>query len=239
MRTTAAAVCLGLALQLCAAAPALAQAVQPDEDCGSLRNAFGPFDYYDPNNADELQDVNTNHMHRVVSGMQDPKTRQAINNIDYMLRAFPNHPQVLQLMSQYFLKGGKQGPHRSAECYFDRAQRFAPKDGNVRVLFGVYLLRKGNAQDARTQLEKACELLPESADAAYNLGLLDYREKKYDQAKSNALKAYSLGYPLPGLRENLRKLGYWDAAADATVAKAMQPAAPPETAQPANSRPSN
>jgi Flp pilus assembly protein TadD, contains TPR repeats len=140
-----------------------------------------------------------------------------------MLRAFPNHAPVLRLMSEYFLKGGKKGEHRSAECYFERAVRFTPDDGTVRMLLGVYLVRKGDAQAAREQLEQAYELLPDSADAAYNLGLLNYREKKYEQAKENAVKAYSLGYPLPALRDNLRKLGYWDAAADAIVAAANAP----------------
>lgn len=238
MRTAAAAVFFGLALQLCAAS-AFAQTLKTGEDCGELHNAFGPFDYYNPANADELNDVNTNHMHRVVTGMQsqDSNARLAINNIDYMLRAFPNHPQVLRLMSEYFLGGGKRWEHRSAECYFDRAVRFVPEDGNTRMIFGVYLYRKGNLQDARVQLEKARELLPDSADAAYNLALLDFREKKYDSAKANALKAYSLGYPLPFLRDNLRKLGYWDAAADETVAAALKPQPPPQPAPQASNPP--
>jgi tetratricopeptide (TPR) repeat protein len=231
MRSAAAVICLGLALQFGGAAAAHAQTLKTTgEDCGQLENAFGPFDYYDPNNVDELRDVNTNHMHRVVTGMQETtNARLAINNIDYMLRAFPNHPIVLRLMADYFLNGGKRWEHHSAECYFDRATRFVPEDGNVRMLFGVYLVRKGNLQDARAQLEKARELLPKSADAAYNLGLLDYREKKYEKAKVNAVDAYSLGYPLPALRENLRKVGYWDAAADAAVEAALQ--APPEPAK--------
>jgi Flp pilus assembly protein TadD, contains TPR repeats len=223
MRTAAAAICLGIVLQL-SGGVIFAQTLKTGEDCGSLDNAFGPFDYYDSRNADELKDVNGNHLHRVITGVQSTTNPTlAINNIDYMLRAFPNHPQVLRLMTEYFLKGGKSYEHRSPECYFDRAVRFAPNDGNVRMLLGVYLLRKGNAQDARVQLEKARELMPESADAAYNLGALDYREKRYQEAKDNAVKAYSLGYPLPALRDNLRKLGYWDAAADATVAAANAP----------------
>ena len=223
MRTAAAAICLGIAFQFCGGF-VFAQTLKTGEDCGSLDNAFGPFDYRDPRNVDRLKDVNGNHMHRVLNGMAATSNSWlAINNIDYMLRAFPNHAPVLRLMSEYFLKGGKKGEHRSAECYFERAVRFTPDDGTVRMLLGVYLVRKGDAQAAREQLEQAYELLPDSADAAYNLGLLNYREKKYEQAKENAVKAYSLGYPLPALRDNLRKLGYWDAAADAIVAAANAP----------------
>lgn len=241
MRTAAAAICLGVALQFWGGAPAHAQIIKATgEDCGSLENAFGPFDYRDPRNVDRLDDVNTNHMHRVVSGMQDIQgSRLAINNIDYMLRAFPNHPLVLRATMEYFLRGGKKGEHRSAECYFDRAVRFTPDDGAVRVLFGVYLMRKNDFQNARPQLEKAVELGPESADAAYNLGLLNYKEKQYPQAKSNAVKAYGLGYPLPALRDNLRKLGFWDDAADAEVAAALKEPVKPTVSPPENPSASN
>ena len=114
---TAAVIGIGLALQLCAAAAFGQITTKSGEDCGDLSNAFGPYDYYDARNARALNDVNTNHMHRVVTGMQslDSNARLAINNIDYMLRAFPNHPVVLRLMSEYFLKGGKKWEHRSAE----------------------------------------------------------------------------------------------------------------------------
>jgi hypothetical protein len=53
------------------------------------------------------------------------------------------------------------------------------------------------------------------------------------------VKAYSLGYPLPALRENLRKAGYWDAAADETVAAALKPPPQPQPAPQANNPPSN
>jgi Tfp pilus assembly protein PilF len=240
MRTAAAVICLGLALELAGPCAFAQVTTKSGEECGTLENAFGPFDYYNAANAKALNDVNTNHMHRVVTGMGDTTSqRLAINNIDYMLRAFPNHPVVLRLMSEYFLKGGKKWEHRSAECYFERAMHFVPEDGYTRMLFGVYLVRKGSLADAREQLEKAYALLPDSADAAYNLGLLNYREKKYDQAKINAVKAYSLGYPLPALRENLRKAGYWDAAADETVAAALKPPPQPQPVPQANNPPSN
>src|SRR5262245_13885724 len=128
MRTSAAVIYLGLALQLCGASAFAQITTESGEDCGELHNAFGPFDYYDAANAKSLNDVNTNHMHRVVTGMQDREgnAKLAINNIDYMLRAFPNHPLVLRLMSEYFLSGGKRYEHRSPECYFERAVRFVP-----------------------------------------------------------------------------------------------------------------
>src|ERR1044072_167735 len=107
MRNAAAANFLALALKLCAGS-AFAQTLKTGEDWGELHNAFGPFDYYNPGNADELNDVNTNHMHRVVTGMQaqDSNARLAINNIDFIMRTFTKYQQALRLMSENFLTSG-------------------------------------------------------------------------------------------------------------------------------------
>jgi hypothetical protein len=36
-----------------------------------------------------------------------------------------------------------KGSGFSVDCWFDRAVRFRPEDPNVRMLYGIYLLRKG------------------------------------------------------------------------------------------------
>ena len=52
-------------------------------------------------------------------------------------------------------------------------------------------------------LKAAVEMAPENATINYNLGLVYMKLKDYDNAKIYADKAYSLGFPLPGLRNQL------------------------------------
>jgi tetratricopeptide (TPR) repeat protein len=47
-----------------------------------------------------------------------------------------------------------------------------------------------------------------SAEINYALGLLYFDNKRYDDARECAVKAYSLGYPLPGLKRKLALAGY-------------------------------
>jgi TPR repeat protein len=51
--------------------------------------------------------------------------------------------------------------------------------------------------------------MPDNATAHYNLGLLYFDKKNYSKAKVHAEKAYALNFPLPGLRNRLKKVGKW------------------------------
>jgi Tfp pilus assembly protein PilF len=99
---------------------------------------------------------------------------------------------------------------RPVECYFDRAIRFKPDDGIVRLVYGTYLSASGRLDEALVQLNEAVKLNPRNANANYNLGLLYLRKKDYAQAKLFAKKAYQLGFPLPGLKNQLSQAGKWD-----------------------------
>jgi tetratricopeptide (TPR) repeat protein len=67
------------------------------------------------------------------------------------------------------------------------------------------------------KLDKAVEVVNqantatggESAEIQYNLGLINLEAGHVDAAVENAKRAYELGYPLPGLRNKLQKLGRW------------------------------
>lgn len=48
----------------------------------------------------------------------------------------------------------------------------------------------------------------ESAEIHYFLGLYYMGHDEFEKARNHAIDAYRLGYPLPGLRENLREKGY-------------------------------
>jgi tetratricopeptide (TPR) repeat protein len=49
----------------------------------------------------------------------------------------------------------------------------------------------------------------QDAEVQYNLGLLNLESGNTDAAVENARRAYALGYPLPGLKTKLAKLGHW------------------------------
>jgi tetratricopeptide (TPR) repeat protein len=101
------------------------------------------------------------------------------------------------------------------ECYFDRAMRFAPDDENVKVLYAVYLQRRGRNAEALDLLSKVSVEAGESANIHYNLGLLYLELGRFDEALQHAHAAYRLGFALPGLRNRLVRAGKWK---DDTVA---------------------
>jgi tetratricopeptide (TPR) repeat protein len=51
-----------------------------------------------------------------------------------------------------------------------------------------------------------------SAEIQYNLGLINLEIGDTAAANANARNAYRLGYPLPGLKDKLRRLGKWSDA---------------------------
>jgi len=179
-------------------------------ECGSLQNAFGPFDYRDASKGGELHLVEIAHFTSDVQALRrGTSSFSPINDIDYTLRAFPNHWPALDAVSRFALNGGNLLTFRTAECYFDRATRFVPDDGKVHLLYGIHLMRARHNEDARKELLAAEQLSPESVDVAYNLGLLYLRLGETDKASEKARFAYGRGYPLPGLKEALRKSGAW------------------------------
>jgi len=102
-----------------------------------------------------------------------------------------------------------RGARFTVACYFARGVRFAPDDGAVRVLYGIYLSRNGKKSEAVEQLQAAQELVGDDPNLHYNLGLAYFDLKDYDKALLHAQKAYELGFPLPGLRDKLKKAGKW------------------------------
>ena len=175
--------------------------------CGTLTNAFGPFDFRDPEaRAQHLQIVEVNHFNASVESLTAGITDvHIIGDIDYTLRAFPNHHRALNTVGRYELTGGKflSGKIRSADCYFRRAIVFRPDDEVVHMLYGGYLMKRRRVVEARTQYEEALSLAPESAEVNYNAGLFYVAQGDLDKARYHAKIAYDGGYPLPGLRNKI------------------------------------
>lgn len=182
--------------------------------CGELENGYGPFDYTDPvDKKHKLPVVEKHHFNSNVEKLVQGQTGQLGGDLDYTLRAFPNHHKALGSIAKLGLreKASKlRGANYSVLCYFDRALRFKPNDATVRMIYGDYLLKLGKADQAREQLQEAVRLQPENPTINYNLGLLYLKQNDYEKAKTYAKKAYELGFPLPGLKNQLMQAGKWE-----------------------------
>ncbi len=202
----------------------LQAAADAEAFCGPLDefDQFGPFDYRNPaERKHNLEIVETQHFTPNVKNLEHGNDAFLGDEISYTLVRFPNHYPALQAMVKLSIREKDVRPlgaRYPVECYFDRAIRFKPGDGIVRMLYGNYLLKlKGRSDDAMEQYQEAVRLQPENANINYNLGLLYLKKKDYGQSIIYAKKAYELGFPLPGLRNQLKKAGKWDGKLDKNV----------------------
>jgi Flp pilus assembly protein TadD len=141
-------------------------------------------------------------------------SRTPMPDLDYALRAVPNHHLALDAMARLHRREGSEhlgDSTYSVSCWFERARRFRPSDGVVWLIEGVHLSSLGRYDDGEQALTQAVRLMPNSAEAHYNLGLLYLRTKEYSKAAEHAKKAYEFGFPLPGLRDQLVRIGKWPA----------------------------
>lgn len=188
----------------------LAQQYSP---CGNpFENHFGPWDYRtaEKNN---LYAVESFHFTPDVQQMKRGQTSMNLAaDIAYTLRVFPNHHIALKTMADWSIKSKSNPPAgagSTVECWFDRGLRFRPDDEMVKLLFGIYLLKIGKTDDAIKYFEEAKQIGGNNANLHYNLGLAYVKLKRYDDALESAHIAYRLGFPLPGLRMQLERVGKW------------------------------
>ena len=208
---------LFLAAGLVATSLPMAQAY---EVCGPLENAYGPFDYR--TSRKQLAIVEKYHFTQSVEMLQSGHTGSIGGDLDYTLRASPNHPRALMALSKLALRQKSEhvrGAQYSVECYFDRAIRFAPNDGTVYMIYGTYLFKVGKKEKALDEFNIAETYAEDNANLHYNLGLVYLDAKEYDKALLHAHKAYELGFPLAGLKNKLIAAGKWQE-------DASKPAAP-------------
>ena len=194
---------------------------------------FGPFDYYD------LKNTPSNALPLVESGHFGPKTQDLARqknwcfywgDLDYTLRAFPNHPGALVAMADFLrehqscakppaekrsavdlakeLESGTW-QEKDADYYFRQALKFRPQYAATRVLYARYLQTERRRDKALNTLLEAEKLDPQSADVHYYLGLYYLEKGDNEKAKLHGEKAYRFGQSLPDLRDKLTKAGLW------------------------------
>lgn len=133
-------------------------------------------------------------------------------DIDFMLRAWPNHHRALNSLSRYQLRltRGQEKPLLPVECYFQRAINFNPRDSSSRLLYAIFLHRSDHFEEALEQYRGAEKISPGDAQIQYNLALLLVELEEYEEARVYAEKLYGGGFPLPGLKRKLSRVGYWE-----------------------------
>ncbi len=181
--------------------------------CRGKYQGYGPYDYRKRHRLpNELGWVEGAHFTRGVEALIRGKTgRDPYGDIDYTLRAWPNHHRALNSFTRYYFRE-KNTWNRiwpRPECYFQRALQFTPDDPTTYMLYGIYLQKSGKLKLAEENYKKALALDPEHTQANYNYGLLLVNLKQYDKARAAAKKAYDQSFPLPGLKDMLKSVGYW------------------------------
>jgi len=178
--------------------------------CGDLANAYGPYDYRTEKK--KLRVVESFHFTPAVENLQHGNTGTIGGDLNYTLRASPNHHRALYAMMRLGARlkvSQPSGAEFPVECYFDRAIRFRPDDAQVHVLYGFYLIAGKRPEEARQQFQAAERLELTDPQVMYNLGLGYADLKDYDKSLQYAHKAYKAGVRFAGLRERLQQAGRW------------------------------
>lgn len=185
--------------------------------CWGQGSGYGPFDYLSEKN--KLGIVEMHHFTPEVEQLIAGKSASVGGDIDYTLRAFPNHHRALWARSRLYLRSlnsegyeaieqrqrSRQGG-TPPECYFQRAKAFNPGDPMVSAIFGIYLHKHGKLEAALAEYQQAEKKMPDHAELAYNMGLLYLDMGNLPKAKEYAGKAKTMGYPLTGLEKRIIRI---------------------------------
>lgn len=167
-------------------------------------------DYYQAqlnrNNQELLRNVEKHHLQQGIDRMNEGRFDNAVAEFDFILRYYPNHPRALLLMGELSRKMDKPG---QAHEYFAKALNLFPHNPATYSVYGIFLQRSGDLGGAIEQYSKALERNPNHSEVHYNIGLAYLESGEPEKAREHAVRAYELGYPLPGLRDQLSKAGHW------------------------------
>jgi tetratricopeptide (TPR) repeat protein len=193
--------------------------------CGSLENSYGPFDYR-ADTGNKLRIVEQYHFTPNIQSLVSGNSASVGAELDYTLKASPNHHRALMAMIRLGekLKSPQPvGAQYSVECYFERALRFKPDDSTARMIYATFLSRNGRLADATLQLEAATKTAGDNPFTHYNIGRIYFDIRNYDRSLEQAHKAYGLGFSQPTLRDQLKSVGRW------TEPQASPPQGPEQT----------
>jgi hypothetical protein len=202
-----------------------------NDQCSPVSGVYGReyFDYLDPANRERLKIVEDYHFTPEIEGLVRGITGLVPAELDFVLRALPNHHRALVAMARWQrlhpkLAESLEGRVYTIECYLQRATQVSPKDGRVRMIYATILQQQNKLAEADQQYTLAEEMGMGGAELYYNRGLLKVQIGDVEAARSYAAKAYELGYPLPGLREKVAAMKPAEKAAPKSAPKPVTPA---------------
>jgi len=177
------------------------------------RGGYGPYDYTNPNHRGyNLKIVEQYHFNKDVEFLKKGMSAGIGNDIDYTLRAFPNHHRALYAMSRYQLKNpafANNSKFPATECYFQRAMKFTPNDFRAMQLYANYLGKKKQPNMAVDVYKRALSIKKAPPEINYSLGLLYFKLKKYNEAVEQAEIAYANGVKNSKLARKLKGINRW------------------------------
>ena len=208
---------MGMMVYVLSISMAQAEVLRGEHACGGLTaeesgTDFGPFDYRSAP-LEKLKMVHKFHFSSNVENLRGGQSGSIIGtDIDFTLRYFPNHIRALNAMvklAQREKTDQPKGARYPLDCWFDRAVHFKSDDMQVAILYGFWLIKKGEKALAMEQFDKVNSAETRTVNIIYNLGLGYFEAKEYDKALAAAHEAYAAGYSFPGLRNKLQKAGKW------------------------------
>jgi tetratricopeptide (TPR) repeat protein len=158
--------------------------------------------------AELLKNVELYHIGPGISRMSTHTYGGALQDFEFILDFFPNHPRGLALISELCDLKWKS-PQCDADAWFQKAIDRNPHASQTYLIYGLHLQRQNHLPEAIESYKKSIDLNPVSANAHYDLALAYFDQKQFDLANRHAQISYELGMPLPGLRDKLTRAGKW------------------------------
>lgn len=113
-------------------------------------------------------------------GSDDPDVdegREETSRLETQVAENPNDAAAAGILASIYASAGRLS---EAIRLYERALVQRPDDSNLRLSFGIALLRNGNWLDAEVQLERARELAPDTVAPEYYLGELEQSRDEPD-----------------------------------------------------------
>ena len=183
--------CLGVLVALVILLPPVVQAVD-QIDHGQWGTANHDYWDSDPTVKALLKNVEFNHMGKHVLGnYQVGRYNDAIDNLQYTLVRFPNHPQALMLMG---LMAKTTKNFTLPIEFFQKALTLYPQYAITHAQFGQYLVEIGMVGPGMERLNDAIKVDPNLSQAYAGLAVAYQKMGNKDQARTFAQRAKDLGY---------------------------------------------
>ncbi len=183
--------------------------------CGTIgvsQRQFGPFDYRSIDGKSRFLVESAHFTADVESLHKGVTSRRPGGDIDYTLRAIPNHHRALLSMRRLAERTSLERPQDmrfSAQCWFERAIAFRPDDAVTVMLYADFLHAQKRTEEGLRMLAHVEQLTGDNPFTNYNLARMYLTLGQAAKALPFARKALELGNQRTDVKEQLASLGVW------------------------------